>query len=86
MKWEDATSYSRGSERVPKAWQTKPCDDLRIVVTCGHIYHPGEWVMHCQPWFSTYPLGGVKTAEEAQERALELVTKKVAAMAAALSA
>lgn len=85
MKWKDATIYSRGAARVPTAWALQPCADLRLVVTCGHVYHPGEWIMHCAPWFNTRPLGSdVKSAEDAQKEALRLVREKVAAMAAAL--
>lgn len=86
MQWKDATSYSRDGPRIATAWALKPCADLRISVTCGHIYYPGKWVMHCEPWFDTHPLGDdIVHASQAQEKALALVREKVAKIAAALA-
>lgn len=50
MEWKDTTSYQRDEPipRVPRAWSAK-AGVFRIVITKGHIYHPGEWVMHVFP-------------------------------------
>lgn len=80
--WKDATSYSQGdAERKPTAW-SRDVGDLRIVITCAHIYHKGEWVMHCRPWFDTHPLNlSASTGEkDAQIVALDLVRKKISAL------
>jgi hypothetical protein len=84
MDWKDVTSYSRGEERVPSAWEAK-ADELRIVVTRKHIHAPGHWVMHCEPWFTTRPIGpDMLSNEDAQSKAEEMVRAKVAATARAL--
>ena len=45
--WKDSTSYSQGQkERIPTSWTAKT-ESLSITITKGHIYHKGEWVMHC---------------------------------------
>lgn len=88
MKWKDDTSYSReDKERVPKTW-TLDLGEVRITVTCGHIYHRGEWVMHCRPWFDTHALNMLENvnAEEAQAKALAKVRTKVDAIHAAIHA
>ena len=71
-QWNDATSYSRDDkERKPTAWEI--CGDrLRIYITCRHINNPGNWVMHCRPWFDTTDLK-VDTLEEAKEKAVKMV-------------
>ena len=86
MQWKDTTGYSRDKPRIATSWSVYLADELKITVTCGHIYHPGEWVVHCEPWFNTRPLGkDVVHASQAQEKALELVREKVAKIAAALA-
>lgn len=48
IQWRDATSYSQGQRgRIePTAWE---CDvnGIRVWVSNGHLYYPGEWVMNC---------------------------------------
>jgi len=45
--WKDTTSYCLSDkERVPTAFTIKT-KNLRITVTCGHIHHKGDWIMHC---------------------------------------
>lgn len=74
-EWKDATSYSQEEEeRVPRAWSTR-LGKLRVVVT-KHIRYPGHWVMHCDPFYDTYPLD-VETAEDAKDKALELVEAEI---------
>lgn len=50
MEWKDSTGYSRDepTPRQPRAWSAK-AGVFRLVVTKGHIYHPGQWVMHVHP-------------------------------------
>lgn len=81
MEWKDTTSYRRDAERVPTAWTTH-IGRLRITITCAHIYYPGRWVFHCQPFFDTYELKGAETKEQAQEMALTLVKKEIDAIIA----
>ena len=46
-EWKDCTSYRRGvKERIPTTWELD-MPSVRISITCGHIHHPGEWIMHC---------------------------------------
>jgi hypothetical protein len=46
-QWRDCTSYSRDDkERVPKAYEIKH-GYLRICITCEHIHHRPNWVLHC---------------------------------------
>lgn len=86
MQWQDTTGYSRGKPRIANTWSVDPCNGLRITVTCGHIYPQDKWVMHCAPWFDTYPLGdAIVHASQAQERALELVREKITKLAASLA-
>lgn len=77
MKWTDATSYSQGKERIQHAWRTEPTKGFSITVLDDHLYHPGEWVMHCDPWFHTHPLPRAKTPVEAQQMAIEIVRAKI---------
>jgi hypothetical protein len=84
MEWKDTTSYSRGQDRVPSAWQTT-AGDLRIAVVRKHIHAPGTWVMHCEPWFATYPIGpDTMSEEDAKANALSLLRGKIAETARAL--
>lgn len=49
MNWKDTTSYSRGeTDRQPTVWSAT-AGRFRIVITKGHIYYKGEWVMHLHP-------------------------------------
>ena len=89
MKWEDATSYSRGQEHIPTAWATTIGPEVgRIFVTSSHRDYPGQWIMHC------YRLGidtlllddSPDTAQEAQAIALVVVRAKVQAMMDELAA
>jgi hypothetical protein len=84
MEWKDVTSYSRGQDRVPTAWETR-AGELRIVVTRKHIHAPGNWVMHCEPWFNTRPIGpDTLPNEDAQSKAEEMLRAKIAETARAL--
>ena len=77
--WKDTTSYSRGKPRIPSCW-TINIGDLRIAVTKGHIYHPGKWVMHCEPWFNSREIADDTLPEDqAKHVALDAVRSKVRA-------
>lgn len=74
--WKDCTSYIRGDkERIPKSFEVKT-ENLRIVITCGHIHYPGAWIMHCSRLgIDTHPLPSAKTLEDAQKQAIEIVER-----------
>lgn len=59
-------------------WKTK-IGDLRIVVTCGHLmYEKGTWFVSCfRVGMDREPMPEVSTKEEAQERALDVVRRRV---------
>lgn len=80
LQWKDETGYSRGAERKPTTWVANINKDIRLSVTCSHLYHKGEWIMHCRPWYDTHPIGLAKdaSAKEAQNAALAIVRKKIA--------
>lgn len=72
-EWIDSTSYSQSDlEKKPTCWSLKT-KSLRIIITCGHIYYKGEWIMHC------FDLGikemslFVKTKEEAKKKSINIV-------------
>jgi hypothetical protein len=72
--WKDSTSYSRGNRsRGPTAWSLQR-GSIKVTVTCNHIQHRGEWVMHCYMLgIDTKPLVKCETAEDAQGRAIAIV-------------
>lgn len=80
MVWSDSTSYSQSQkERVQNSWTYKNAV-LQITVTKGHIYHKGEWVMHCfQIRMDTVPmkLAADASPEQAQELAVKMVRKRL---------
>lgn len=86
MKWVDATSYSRDQPRIQTGWRAA-LSDLAIVVTKGHIYAKGRWVMHCRPWYDTHDLGpDTIPVEEIQATALQKVRDRLAMIQADLAA
>ena len=75
IEWTDTTSYSQGQrgKKTPTCWSWQS-ERLRITVTCGHIYVPGQWVMHCYPLgIDTLKLIDVVTKEHAQQKAIHIV-------------
>jgi len=72
--WKDTTRYSQDDkERTPTTWTAKS-GQLAVTVTCGHIYHRPEWIMHCRKLgINTYLLANCKTKEDAQQRGLAVV-------------
>lgn len=75
--WQDITSYDKyDKENTPTTWLLK-LNRLRVVVTCDHIDYRGVWVMHCDPFYNTFPLSDVKTRREAQARAVALVRERL---------
>jgi hypothetical protein len=81
--WKDTTGYSQGKERIPTTW-TLRLADFQIIVTCGHIYHKGIWIVRCEPFFREHELG-VKTKEAAQTKAIWLVRERLTKAIDALS-
>lgn len=77
MNWTDSTSYSRDDkERVPVSWSTE-IGGLRITVTCGHIHHKPDWVMHCfNIGIDTLPITATN-AEDAKLIAIKIVKSRI---------
>ena len=84
-EWKDTTSYSRDRERVPTCWSLSVAE-LRISVVKNHLYHPGKWVMHCEPWFNAREIADdTCSADDVQHIALDNVREKVEATFLALN-
>ena len=83
MNWKDCTTYSRNDkERKPTTFEISH-GGLRICVTNGHIHYRGQWVMHCYALgIDTLPIPTGLTKEQAQNEALCIVGKKLAALEA----
>lgn len=78
MVWKDCTNYSHNvKELKPTTFELKTPSNLRIIITNGHLYYKGQWIMHCfDVGIDTHPLHA-KTREEAQEKAIATVRAKV---------
>jgi len=85
--WTDCTTYRQGDkERVPTIFKVRS-GKLQIVVTNGHIYCKGEWIMHCDALgINTQPLKEALTREQAQAFAWKRVESKLAELQADLEA
>lgn len=73
--WKDVTNYRRGErgEKEPTGWATQS-GNVSITITCGHIYYPGEWIMHCRAiGVDTLPLRPCGSVEEAKKKAIDIV-------------
>ena len=79
--WKDITSYSSHGDHVPHWWEAH-VGDLRIAIGNNHIYYPDgkTWILHCSPWFDTFPIVGVADEIAAKEAALNLVKEKIVAI------
>ena len=86
IQWKDITSFSQhDKERIPTCFECKN-GDMNIVVTCSHINYRGEWVMHCRALgIDTLHMPTVKTYDEAKERAVKIISKKLDRLVANLS-
>lgn len=76
MKWQDASSCSRGDkERIPTIWHLSEC---RICISVHrHIHYPKDmWLLTCEPFFDKYELPN-KDIEDAKKLALDLVAVKL---------
>ncbi len=72
LLWTDSTTYSRDcTGQVATSFSAK-CGQVRLTVTCGHVYYPGQWIGHALPLFKERVLSA-KTREEAQEELVILV-------------
>ena len=80
MEWKDITSYSRSTvERKPTSWEAAVGGrgGLRIVISCGHINHAPDWIMHCfELGINTRPLHAT-SKDEAISEALEVVRDRI---------
>ncbi|MBA7694085.1 hypothetical protein ES703_102687 [subsurface metagenome] len=85
IEWTDTTSYSRDErgKKAPTCWSWQG-ERLHITVTCGHIYAPGQWVMHAWPLGIDIFKLNVKTKELAQEKAIRITRKCLTEMVAEL--
>lgn len=75
--WKDNTTYSSDAkEKIPTSFYTN-IGDIRISITCAHIYRKGEWTMNCHALnYDVKPLN-VNTAEEAAKSAIVICKKKI---------
>lgn len=80
--WKDVTSYSQNGDRTPKSWQLN-LGDFRVTITCGHLYYPGEWVAHCDPFFREKKLD-VEAVDQAKAKAISMVRERLERAVAAL--
>lgn len=79
-RWKDCTSYSRDDkERVPTSYAAEH-GTLRVVITCGHIYYPGKWVLHCRALSIDTMQIPATDLSSAQSIALSIVDKRIADM------
>lgn len=76
--WIDTTSYSRGEERIPRAW-TFGSGVFRVVVLKNYLFAPGRWVMHFYAGsIDTYDLmADSEPVEKAQAAALDVATRSL---------
>ena len=81
-EWKDVTSYSRDDkERIPTTFAIS-VGELRIVITCGHIYYRPDWVMHCHALQIDSKLLQAVSREEAQTEAILVVKAAIARLTA----
>jgi hypothetical protein len=76
--WKNTTSFSQSDKkRIPTTFEAR-YEEIRIVVTCGHIDFKGKWIMHCHTLNMTkIVLEGCNTVEEAKTSAILLVRAKI---------
>jgi hypothetical protein len=83
--WKDATSYSQNDkEKKPVTFEAEH-GPLRVTVTCGHIYYPGKWIMHCFSLNMKEVELKAKSREQAQQEALDLIARRLGYLNAALA-
>lgn len=77
MEWKDVTRYSQScKEKKPSSWEID-IDGMKVYITLTHIYHPGQWVMHCRDLELREIELNVGTEEEAKEKAIKIVYEKI---------
>lgn len=70
--WKDITSYSSDDkEKIPIIFQTE-IGDCKIFITCGHIHHPGEFIMGCHKLGFEQKQLFLTHAKLAAEKAIEI--------------
>lgn len=76
-EWVDSTTYGRDRPKVQTCWALK-CENFSITITNGHLYNPGNFVMHCYALgFNTVDIkiAGDKV-EDAKIKAIRICKKK----------
>lgn len=66
---------SEYSRETPRTWEMllgRRSGSIRIVVTRHIHYSPDDWVLACEPWFTSYVLKS-KEIEDAKREAIERV-------------
>lgn len=90
IEWKDDTSYPRGERgKHPPTTFGVQSGAVRLVVTCGHINYPGEWIMHGYGiGIDTEPLGipGDDPAGKAMAEAERVAMRRVQRLQRAVEA
>lgn len=84
-EWEDSTSYSRGTKKLPTTFKLK-LNDYYITINCGHRYYPNIWIMHCHALgISEFICKDCVTATQAANFAIKVVRTKLTKMLESLN-
>jgi hypothetical protein len=76
--WNDESSYSRGeSPRIPKTWVTHAAG-LKICVTRHRDYHPGAWILRCDPFEPMRELTS-ENIDDAKQEARKIIARYLSA-------
>ncbi len=82
MNWIDRTDYlltngqrARRGDRS-RQW-TFVQGDFRIQISLNHPKFEGVWVLDCPPWFTSTPLSGAVTSDDAKTAATKLISLKL---------
>lgn len=80
-EWRDTTSYSRDDKkRIPTTYTIKH-GWLTICITCGHIHHKPNWVLHCAALGidtkRMYNVDVSDNVETVQHQAIEIIEKRI---------
>lgn len=62
--------------RKKKSFHELDMGDFKITVLDTHVNYPGQWIMHCQPFYYNRKLN-VLTEDGAKELAVNLVANKL---------
>lgn len=77
-RWKNSTARTYLNPKGQPVTWTITTVPLTVTITCGHVDHPGEWVMHCRQMnIDTQRLVGVRGRKEAEQRALEFLASRL---------